>query len=69
VIVAGEASDWLSTAGTGDVLAGTTGAMLAGGLPPLEAAAAAVWLNRAAARLCGRSFIADDLAAALSRVR
>jgi hydroxyethylthiazole kinase-like uncharacterized protein yjeF len=68
-IIAGDASDWLSTAGTGDVLAGTTGAMLASGLAPLDAAAAAVWLNRAAARRCGRSFIADDLATALSRVR
>jgi hydroxyethylthiazole kinase-like uncharacterized protein yjeF len=69
VTVATGASDWLSAAGTGDVLAGATGAMLAAGLPPFEAAGAAVWLHGAAARACGRSFIADDLAAALSRVR
>ncbi|MFS0770972.1 NAD(P)H-hydrate dehydratase [Sphingomonas sp. 1P08PE] len=69
VVVAGGASAWLSTAGTGDVLAGATGAMLASGLPAFEAAAAAVWLHGRAASLCGRSFIADDLAAALSRVR
>jgi hydroxyethylthiazole kinase-like uncharacterized protein yjeF len=69
VTVSAGASDWLSAAGTGDVLAGTTGAMLAAGLSPFEAAAAAVWLHRAAAARCGRSFIADDLAAALSRVR
>jgi hydroxyethylthiazole kinase-like uncharacterized protein yjeF len=69
VAVSAGASDWLSAAGTGDVLAGVTGAMLAAGLPPFEAAAAAVWLHRAAAARCGRSFIADDLAAALSRVR
>ncbi|MBM6574860.1 NAD(P)H-hydrate dehydratase [Microvirga sp. SRT01] len=68
-VVAGDASDWLSTAGTGDVLAGATGAMLASGLDPFAAACAAVWLHGEAARLCGRSFIADDLAAALSRVR
>ncbi len=69
VAVSTGASDWLSAAGTGDVLAGATGAMLAAGLPPFEAAGAAVWLHRAAAAVCGRSFIADDLAAALSRVR
>ena len=69
VVVAGEASDWLSTAGSGDVLAGTTGAMLACLGDPFAAASAAVWLHREAARVCGRSFIADDLAAALSRVR
>ncbi len=69
VAVAEGGSHWLSTAGTGDVLAGTAGAMLASGLPAFEAAGAAVWLHGAAARACGRSFIADDLAAALSRVR
>jgi hydroxyethylthiazole kinase-like uncharacterized protein yjeF len=69
VAVSAGASDWLSAAGTGDVLAGAAGPMLAVGLPPFEAAGAAVWLHRAAAARCGRSFIADDLAAALSRVR
>ena len=68
-VVAGDASDWLSTAGTGDVLAGVCGAMLAVGLPPFDAAAAAVWLHARAAARCGRSFIADDLARALSAVR
>ena len=68
-VVAGDANDWLSTAGSGDVLAGTCGTMLAGGLALLDAAAAAVWLHGQAARACGRSFIADDLAAALSAVR
>ncbi|SFP37922.1 NAD(P)H-hydrate dehydratase [Sphingomonas rubra] len=68
-VVAGDADDWLSTAGSGDVLAGATGATLASGVAALDAAAAAVWLHGRAARRCGRSFIADDLAAALSRVR
>lgn len=68
-VVAGEASAWLSTAGTGDVLAGTCGATLASGMDPFTAATAAVWLHGQAARTCGRSFIADDLARALSRVR
>ncbi|WP_454731525.1 MULTISPECIES: NAD(P)H-hydrate dehydratase [Cupriavidus] len=42
----------LATAGTGDVLAGMAGALLAQGMPPLQAAQAAVWLHgRAADRL------------------
>ena len=56
---------WLATAGTGDVLAGLTGALLARGH---EAAATdAVHLHIEAARLAGPAFIADDLAAALPR--
>jgi hydroxyethylthiazole kinase-like uncharacterized protein yjeF len=64
--LAGEASTWLSTAGTGDVLAGAIGAMLARGLPPFEAARAGVWLHGEAARRAGRAFLADDLARLLS---
>ncbi|HEU4958785.1 MAG TPA: NAD(P)H-hydrate dehydratase [Sphingomonas sp.] len=67
--VAGEANAWLSTAGTGDVLAGTIAAMLAAKLEPIEAAAAGVWLHGEAARRLGASFIADDLADALTAVR
>ena len=68
-VVAGPASSWLSTAGTGDVLAGAIGAMLAAGRAPLDAAAAGVWLHGAAARRLGVAFIADDLARALAEVR
>ncbi|KQM65837.1 carbohydrate kinase [Sphingomonas sp. Leaf17] len=61
---------WLSTAGTGDVLAGAIAAMLAApGADPHAAAAAGVWLHAAAARAAGPAFIADDLAAALSAAR
>jgi hydroxyethylthiazole kinase-like uncharacterized protein yjeF len=64
---------WLSTAGTGDVLAGAIAAMLAiyrkiGG-SSLDAAAAGIWLHAEAARRLGASFIADDLARELSAVR
>ncbi|HXH16301.1 MAG TPA: NAD(P)H-hydrate dehydratase [Sphingomonas sp.] len=69
VRIAQGASDWLSTAGTGDVLAGAIGAMLAAGLEPLEAASAGVWLHGDAARRLGPAFIADDLADALRSAR
>ncbi|HEX8418945.1 MAG TPA: NAD(P)H-hydrate dehydratase [Sphingomonas sp.] len=69
VCVAGAASGWLSTAGSGDVLAGAIAAMIASGLDPFAAASAAVWLHADAARRCGGSFVADDLAAALSAAR
>jgi len=61
---------WLSTAGTGDVLAGAIAAQLAhANDDPLAAASAGVWLHAEAARLAGRSFIADDLANALTAAR
>ncbi|RZF66217.1 NAD(P)H-hydrate dehydratase [Sphingomonas populi] len=61
------ASSWLSTAGTGDVLAGTIGTMLAGDTPaPAEAG---VWMHSEAARRLGGAFLADDLARMLSAVR
>ncbi len=63
------ASNWLSTAGTGDVLAGAVAAMLAAEHDPFAAAAAAVWLHNDAARRCGAAFIADDLAEALTPAR
>lgn len=69
VRIAGDANDWLSTAGTGDVLAGAIAASLAAKLPPIEAAAAGVWLHREAARRAGGAFIADDLVAELTPVR
>ncbi len=67
--IATAASAWLSTAGSGDVLAGAIAACLATGLDPLDAAAAGVWLHGEAARRCGVAFIADDLARALAGAR
>ncbi len=69
VRIAHGASDWLSTAGTGDVLAGAIGAMMAARLDPLAAACAGVWLHGDAARRSGPAFIADDLADALRSAR
>ncbi|GAA3142316.1 hydroxyethylthiazole kinase-like uncharacterized protein yjeF [Kribbella aluminosa] len=45
------ASPWLATAGSGDVLAGICGSLLAGGLPEFEAAAVAAYLHAAAGTL------------------
>ena len=55
------ASPWLSTAGTGDVLAGILAAQVAGGRKGIEAAEAALWLHSRAAWRAGAAFTADAL--------
>jgi hydroxyethylthiazole kinase-like uncharacterized protein yjeF len=59
--IARTSSHWLATAGTGDVLAGVAGTMLARGMGRFEAACAAVWLHKRAAERAGPALIADDL--------
>jgi NAD(P)H-hydrate epimerase len=51
----------LATAGSGDVLAGLIGGLLAQGLEPGKAAAAAAWLHGDAAARFGPGLIAEDL--------
>ncbi len=58
---------WLASAGTGDVLAGIIGTMVARGLEPFAAACAGVWLHSRAASLAGPALIVDDLAAHLPK--
>ncbi len=60
------ASAWLSTAGTGDVLAGAIASRLATGAEPFAAACEGVWLHGEAARLCGPAFTAGQLASTVS---
>jgi hydroxyethylthiazole kinase-like uncharacterized protein yjeF len=60
------ASSWLSTAGTGDVLAGIAASRLACMGNPFVAAGEAVWLHSEAAKCAGASFTADDLCACVS---
>ncbi len=69
LVTAGDAR--LATAGTGDVLSGVIGALLAQGVPPFEAAAAGAWLHGRAGMAGPRrglvaSDVIDGLPAALS---
>ena len=59
------ATSWLSTAGTGDVLAGTVASRLACGEEPFAAACTALWLHGEAARRAGAAFSAGQLAEAI----
>lgn len=43
-------TSWLATAGSGDVLSGLAGSLLAAGLPPVDAASCAAYLHGLAAR-------------------
>jgi NAD(P)H-hydrate repair Nnr-like enzyme with NAD(P)H-hydrate dehydratase domain len=63
------ASPDLATAGSGDVLAGFIGGLLAGGLSALDAASAGAYVHGAAGLLAARSgpVAAGDLVAALPR--
>ena len=67
-LIASNAPPQLATAGSGDVLAGMVGGLLAQRMPALEAAAAAVWLHGEAGLSAGRGLIAEDLPEALPGV-
>ncbi|MDQ0558248.1 hydroxyethylthiazole kinase-like uncharacterized protein yjeF [Rhizobium mesoamericanum] len=53
---------WLATAGSGDVLAGIIGALMAQGVPAFEAAAAGVYMHGEAGLLAGKGLTAEELA-------
>ncbi|MET9337340.1 NAD(P)H-hydrate dehydratase [Nonomuraea sp. NPDC003804] len=60
-------SSWLATGGTGDVLSGIAGALLAAGLAPYDAGACAAYLHGLAGRIAagGAPLTAADVAAAV----
>jgi hydroxyethylthiazole kinase-like uncharacterized protein yjeF len=69
VIINDNAPPSLATAGTGDILAGAIAALLAQGMAPFEAAAAAVWLHGAGAASGPPGLIAEDLPALIAKAR
>jgi hydroxyethylthiazole kinase-like uncharacterized protein yjeF len=76
VWVSGAGTAALATAGTGDVLAGLAGALLAAGLPPFDAGAAAAYVHGVAARTAtvngatlSASRLVDALPGAFAEIR
>lgn len=66
--IASNAPPWLATAGSGDVLAGLIGGLLAQGVASFEAACIGVWMHGESGREAGPGLIAEDLPEVLPAV-
>ena len=64
-VVNTHATPFLATAGSGDVLAGIIGGLLAQGMDAFDAACAGAWLHGDAALRAGPGMTAEDLDGAL----
>jgi NAD(P)H-hydrate epimerase len=58
----------LATAGSGDVLAGFAGGLIAQGMEVFDAACASAWLHAECARLFGPGLISEDLSEIVPQV-
>jgi NAD(P)H-hydrate epimerase len=67
-VVNTNAPSQLATAGSGDVLAGIIGGLLAQGMRPFDAARTGAYLHGACGRIAGPGLIAEDLPEAMPRV-
>ncbi|HRO01126.1 MAG TPA: NAD(P)H-hydrate dehydratase [Nitrobacter sp.] len=66
--IASYAPPWLATAGSGDVLSGIIGGLLAQSVPAFEAACMGVWIHGETGREAGPGLIAEDLPEVLPAV-
>lgn len=67
-MIADNAPYSLSTAGSGDVLAGMLGGLLATGMPAFHAAGCGVWMHGQTAKSLGRGLTAEDLPSRIAEV-
>ena len=61
LVINEHASPWLAKAGTGDVLAGMITGLIAQGMAPFDACAAACWIHGEAGKRIGPGLVAGDI--------